>query len=99
MHVSDKMAEMMKNELDVKDCKITSTAVEDTCFVNIPEDEIKLENSGLQGKLDSSTLIKQRIHNSVTAVFLGRGGGRKYNTITNNITIFLKKYYQSLMKI
>ena len=98
MHVSDKMAEMMKNELDVKDCKITSTALEDTCFVNIPEDEIKLENSGLQGKLDSSTLIKQRIPSSVTAVFFW-GGGRKYNTIKNNITIFLKKYYQSLMKI
>ena len=63
------MAEMMKKGLDVKDCNITSTAVEDTVFVNIPEDEIKLENSGIQGKLDSFTIFKQRIQNSVTAGF------------------------------
>ena len=48
MHVS----ELMKEELDVKNCKITST-VEETCFVNIPEDEIKLENTGIQGNCDS----------------------------------------------
>ena len=44
---------MIKHELDVKDCKINSTVVEETCFVNIPEDEIKLENTEIQGKLDS----------------------------------------------
>ena len=43
------MAEMMTNELDVN---LTSTVVEDTCFVNIPDDEIKLENTEIEGKLD-----------------------------------------------
>ena len=47
------MAEMIKHEFDVKDCKINSTVVEETCFVNIPEDKIKLENTEIQGKLDS----------------------------------------------
>ena len=46
------MAEMIKHEFDVKDCKINSTVVEETCFVNIPEDKIKLENTEIQGKLD-----------------------------------------------
>ena len=32
-----------------KESEITST-VEDTWFVNIPEDEIKLENAKIQGK-------------------------------------------------
>ena len=40
---SDNMAEIMKKELDVMDFEMTST-VEETCFVNIPEDEIKMEN-------------------------------------------------------
>ena len=47
MHVSDRMAELIKEELDVKDCKIAST-VEDTCFVNIHEDQIKLENTKIK---------------------------------------------------
>ena len=51
------MAEMIKHELDVKNCKITST-VEDTCFVNIPEDKIKLENTEIQGNLDIFHLKK-----------------------------------------
>ena len=59
MHVSDRMAEMIKEELDVKDCKIASTAVEDTYFVNIPEDEIKLENTGIQGNCESCTFLNK----------------------------------------
>ena len=51
------MAEMIKHELDVKNRKITST-VEDTCFVNIPEDKIKLENTEIQGNLDIFHLKK-----------------------------------------
>ena len=47
------MAEMIKHELDVKDCKINSTVVEETCFVNIPEDKIKLENTEIQGRTQS----------------------------------------------
>ena len=49
------MAEMMTNELDVN---LTSTVVEDTCFVNIPEDKIKLENTEIQGNLDIFHLKK-----------------------------------------
>ena len=48
------MAETMKKEVDVKESVITST-VEETCFVDIPEDDIKLENTEIQGKLDNST--------------------------------------------
>ena len=44
------MTDIMKKELDVKDFQMTST-VEDTCFVNIPEDEIKMENIEVKGKL------------------------------------------------
>ena len=44
------MAENMNKKSDVKKSEITST-VEDTCFVNIPEEEIKLENAEIQGKL------------------------------------------------
>ena len=58
IHVSDKMAEMMTNELDVN---LTSTVVEDTCFVNIPDDEIKLENTEIQGKFSSFTFKKNWI--------------------------------------
>ena len=44
IYILDKMAENMN-----KESEITST-VEDTWFVNIPEDEIKLENAKIQGK-------------------------------------------------
>jgi len=37
------MAEMIKHD------KINSTVVEETCFVNIPEDKIKLENTEIEG--------------------------------------------------
>jgi len=53
-YVSDTMAEIMKKEVDVKESEIISTG-EDTCFVNIPEDEIKLENTEKQGKLNNFT--------------------------------------------
>jgi len=42
------MAEIIKKELDVMDFEMIST-VEDTSFVNIPEDEIKTENKEVQG--------------------------------------------------
>ena len=42
----------MKKEVDVKESEIIST-VEETCFVNIPEDDIKLENTEIQGKLNN----------------------------------------------
>ena len=53
------MAEMMKKELDVKDFEMTST-VEDSCFVNIPEDEIKMENIEVQGKFKTSNIDNLR---------------------------------------
>ncbi|XP_023348761.1 zinc finger protein 711 [Eurytemora carolleeae] len=43
------MAEIIKKEVDVKESEIIST-VEETCFVNIPEDDIKLENTEIQGE-------------------------------------------------
>ena len=45
------MAEIMKKEMDVKESEITSTE-EEPCFVDIPEDEIKLENTEIKGNLD-----------------------------------------------
>ena len=42
------MAEIMKREIDIKDFEMTPT-VEDTCFANIPENKIKMENKGVQG--------------------------------------------------
>ena len=48
----------MKKELDVKESEITSTVVKDTCFVNIPEDEIKLKNTEIQGNLNTSISCK-----------------------------------------
>jgi len=50
IYISDRMAEIMKKELDVKEFETTST-VEDTCFINISEDKIKMENIEVQGKL------------------------------------------------
>ena len=51
IYFSDRMAEIIKQEVDVKESEITST-VEDTCFVNIPEDQTKLENTEMKGNLD-----------------------------------------------
>ena len=51
IYFSDRMAEHVKKEVDVKESGITST-VEETCFVNIPEDEIKLENTEILGNHD-----------------------------------------------
>ena len=56
IYFSDRMAEIMKKEADVKESEITST-VEDKCF-NIPEDDIKLENREIKGNLDKFTILK-----------------------------------------
>ena len=74
MHVSDRMAEMIKEELEVKDCKIASTVIEDTYFVNIPEDEIKLENTGIQGNHDSCTFLYKE-YRIEPHLFYFSGGG------------------------
>ena len=57
IYVSDRMAEIIKKEVDVKESEIIST-VEEICFVNIPEDEIKQENTEIQGKLNNSSSCK-----------------------------------------
>ena len=54
---SDRMSEIMKKEVDVKESEITCT-VEETCFVNIPEDEVKLENTKIKGNFDMFTTLK-----------------------------------------
>ena len=53
------MAEIMKKEVDIKESEINST-VEEVFFVNIPEDELKLENTEIQGNLDKFS-FSQRI--------------------------------------
>ena len=58
IYILDRMAEIMKKELDVKDFEMTSTdTVEDTCFVNISKNEIKMENIEVQGKLKTLNII------------------------------------------
>ena len=47
LYFSDRMEENIKKESDVKE-----RIIEDTCFVDIPEDGIKLENVEIQGKPD-----------------------------------------------
>ena len=56
-YFSDRMAEIMKKEVDVKESEITST-VEETCFVNIPEDGIKLENTKIKGNFEKFPILK-----------------------------------------
>jgi len=48
------MAENVNKELDVKDSDIIST-VEEPCFVYVTEDDIKLENTEIQGDHDKFT--------------------------------------------
>ena len=48
------MDELWNKDLYVKDFERTSTA-EDSCFVNIPEDKFKLENTEIQGNLNKFT--------------------------------------------
>ena len=60
------MAEIVKKELNVKESEIIST-VEEACFVNILEDDIKLENAEKQGKLFS--FYKKNPNKDTTVVF------------------------------
>lgn len=50
------MAEIVKKEIDVKESETTST-VEEPCFVDIPQDEIKLENVETKGNLDKNRSV------------------------------------------
>ena len=62
-HFSDRMAEIVKEELDLEEFEIKeeivysqeenipSSTVEDTCIVKLHENGIKIENTGIQGNL------------------------------------------------
>ena len=64
------MAEMSKEELNIEEFEIKeeivsfkeeilpSSTVEDTCTVNINKDVIKMENTGIQGKIKKISYIK-----------------------------------------
>jgi len=64
------MAEMSKEELNMEEFKIKeeinsfkeeilpSSTVEDTCTFNINKDVIKMENTGIQGKIKKISYIK-----------------------------------------
>ena len=55
IYLSDRMAEIMKKEVYVKESEIEITStVEDKCF-NIPEEDIKLENTDIKDKF---TILK-----------------------------------------
>ena len=72
------MAEIVKKEVDVKDSEITST-IEETCFIDMLEDEIKLENEELQGKL--SSLLKKILTVAQLLCFRSGGGGRTFRCV------------------
>ena len=63
--------EIIKQEVDVKDYEITSI-VEDSCFVNIPKDQLKLENTEIKGNPDKFIFsLRIKAH----CVFKGGGAG------------------------
>ena len=67
MYFSDKMAEIIKEELNIEEFEIKEeivsikeeilhfSTVEDTCTVNLHKDDINIENTGIQGKLNNFT--------------------------------------------
>ena len=73
---------MNKNELDVKYCSKIAPTVENTCFVNIPEDEIKLENTEIPGKL-----IVHFNKKTVAQLLSLKGGGRGGKNFLNTFFI------------
>ena len=73
---SDRISGTIKKEVDVKESEITST-IEDTCFVDIPEDEIKLENTEIQGNLNKFTFSYRIKAKYVLQGERGEGGGFK----------------------
>ena len=63
MYFSDRMAEIIKEELNMEDFEIKeetiffkeeilpSSTKDNICTVNLHKDDIKMENTGIQGKL------------------------------------------------
>ena len=83
------MAEIIKIELDVKDFKMTST-VEETCFVNIPEDEIKMENIEVQGKLKTLNITFLTIAIEQMALDPQKNKNKLSESLVNNYNICIR---------
>ena len=71
VHFSDKMAKFIKEELNIKEFEIKeeivsfqeeilpSSTLEDTCTVNLHKDDVKMENTGIQGKHNNFIFSKE----------------------------------------
>ena len=70
MYFSDRMAEIIKEELNMEDFEIKdetiffkeeilpSSTEDNTCTVNLHKDVIKIENTGIQGKVHNIKYFK-----------------------------------------
>ena len=71
VHFSDKMAKFIKEELNIKEFEtkeeivsfqeeiLPSSTLEDTCTVNLHKDDMKMENTGIQGKHNNFIFSKE----------------------------------------
>ena len=71
VHFSDRMAKFIKEELNIEEFEIKeeivsfqeeilpSSTVEDTCTVNLHKDDLKMENTGIQGKHNNFVFSQQ----------------------------------------
>ena len=62
VHFTDRMAKFIKEELNIEEFEIkeeivsfqeeilSSSTVDNTCTVNLHKDDMKMENTGIQGK-------------------------------------------------
>ena len=71
VHFSDRMAKFIKEEINIEVFEIKeeivsfqkeilpSSTVEDTCTVNLHKDDMKMENTGIQGKHNNFVFSQQ----------------------------------------
>ena len=71
VNFSDRMAKFIKEELNIEDFEIKeeivsfqeeilpSSTVEVTCTVNLHKDDVKMENTGIQGKHNNFVFSQQ----------------------------------------
>ena len=69
MYFSDRIAEIIKEEINIEEFEIKeeivsikeeilpSSTVEAKCTVNLKKDGIKIENTGIQGKINNFTFL------------------------------------------
>ena len=69
MYFSDRIAEIIKEEINIEEFEIKeeivsikeeilpSSTVEDTCTVNLHKDDKMMENTGIQGKINNFTFL------------------------------------------